>query len=325
MGAWLRRGAHAAQLAFDRSDLWPAGALAWLAFAGWIPLLLVVARPDPDDLAFVGVSIYSSSAFPANAIALGFAVVAAFAALCGVAGMAEAALLRTATALAPARAPIARAPFTRASLTAFAIVLISSLPATAALAALLMGVAAVAPIEFQSPDIAIPILVRIAAELWPFLAIVLITLVVGQAFGGTALHRAHAAAEAPLASVLAASWRDLVSRPLRRLGVAAVGLLLDASTLLLTTALLRVLWAPIGSGLDAGRLATPETILLLLGFVAIWLALLLASGALHVGVSAWWALELAHDGRGSAAHASAAVSGGSGQGSPAESDTGGAH
>lgn len=322
MRAWLRSGAHAAQLASDRSDLWPSGALAWLAYAGWIPLLLVVARPDPDDLAFIGVSIYSSSAFPANAIALGIAAVAAFGALCGVAGTAEAALLSTATASASTPA---RAPFPRASLTAFAIVVVSSLPATAALAALLMGVAAVAPIEFQSPDIATPILVRIAGELWPFLAVALVALVVGQAFGGIALHRAQAAAEAPLTSVLAASWRDLASRPLRRLGVAAVGLLLDAATLLLTSALLRVLWAPIGSGLDAGRLASPETILLLLGFVAIWLALLLVSGALHVGVSAWWALELATDGRGSAARASAAVSGGAGQGSPAESDTGGAH
>ena len=46
-----------------------------------------------------------------------------------------------------------------------------------------------------------------------------------------------------------------------------------------------------------GRLATPETLLLLLGFVAIWLGLLLAAGAVQVAVSAWWAIEQARRGR----------------------------
>ena len=58
-----------------------------------------------------------------------------------------------------------------------------------------------------------------------------------------------------------------------------------------------MLWVPIGSDLDGGRLATPETLLLLLGFVAIWLGLLLAAGAVQVAVSAWWAIEQARHGR----------------------------
>ena len=62
MGGWLRRALYAAQLAGDRADLWPAGALAWLAFLGWLPFMVVVARPDPNDLAFLGVSIYTSGA-----------------------------------------------------------------------------------------------------------------------------------------------------------------------------------------------------------------------------------------------------------------------
>jgi hypothetical protein len=33
-------------------------------------------------------------------------------------------------------------------------------------------------------------------------------------------------------------------------------------------------------------------VLLLLGFVAVWLGLLLAAGALHVAISAWWAMEV---------------------------------
>jgi membrane protein implicated in regulation of membrane protease activity len=67
--------------------------------------------------------------------------------------------------------------------------------------------------------------------------------------------------------------------------------------LVITSALLSVLWMPIGGALDGGQLATPGTLLLLLGFVAIWLGLLLVAGAVHVAVSAWWAIEQARHGR----------------------------
>jgi hypothetical protein len=73
-------------------------------------------------------------------------------------------------------------------------------------------------------------------------------------------------------------------------------MLLDLISALVSLALLRALWGPIGAALDGGRLATPDTLLLLLGFVAIWLALLLAAGAVHVAISAWWAMELARGG-----------------------------
>ena len=96
MRGWLRRGLAAAQLAGDRSDLWPAGSLAWLAYLGWLPLLVVLARPDPNDLAFFGVSIYTSSAFPWNLVALAAASVAIFVLLCVIAAAAEVALLRSA-------------------------------------------------------------------------------------------------------------------------------------------------------------------------------------------------------------------------------------
>jgi hypothetical protein len=314
VAAWLHRGVHAAQVAADRADLWPAGALAWLSYLGWVPLLVVVAGPDPNDLSFIGVSLYASSAFPANVIALAAAAVGGFAILCLVAGVAEMALLQRA---APAAEP---SPLARASLTAFTVILLASLPAVGAVSVLLLGAMAVAPTEFQSPDIGTPILVRMAAELWPFVAVFLLALLAGQAFGGVALRRTRAGAEVPVTSVLAAAGRDLLSRPGSRLGVAAAGLLLDAVVLLLTLGLLRVLWAPIGAALAAGRLASPDTLLLLLGFVAIWLALLLAAGAVHVTISAWWAIELARSGRpwmaGMAPHTD--------RGTPLGSDTGGA-
>jgi hypothetical protein len=292
MRGWLRRALYAAQLAGDRADLWPAGALAWLAFVGWIPFLVVVARPDPNDLAFIGVSIYTSGAFPINVIGLAVLALAVFALLCLASATAQVALLRSAAAPDPGRPP-----FSGAMLTGFTIVLLAAVPAIGALVALLAGVAAVAPDAFTSPDTSTPILVRLGAPLLPFLIVFVVALLAGQAFGGTALRLAHQAPGASITTVLDHAGRALLRRPWGAMGVVLGGLLLDVLALVVTSALLSVLWMPIGSALDGGRLATPETLLLLLGFVGIWLGLLLAAGAVQVAVSAWWAIEQARHGR----------------------------
>jgi hypothetical protein len=293
MIGWFRRGAAAAELAADRSDLWPAGALAWLAYAGWLPLLLVLAEPDPNDLAFLGISIYSSGSFPLNAIALAAAVVIVLSGLCAVAAIAEAALQRDA-AIAERST---RAPFWQAALTAFTITLAATLPAAGAVTALVAGGIAVAPEVFTSSDLDTPLLLRLAGPLAPYLVALALAVLLGQAFGGMAIRRAVAAPDVPLGAAFASSARLLLRRP-SGLGVAFAGMLVDAATILFTFALLRVLWAPIATRLADGQLASPDTVLLLLGFVAIWLALLLVAGALHVAVSAFWAMELAHGGRG---------------------------
>ena len=291
MPGWLRRALYAAQLAADRADLWPAGALAWLAFLGWLPFLLVVARPDPDDLASIGVSIYTSGAYPLNLIGLAALAVVLFALLCLLSAAAQVGLLRSAAAADPAQPPLPRA-----MLTGFTIVLLAAVPVVAALVAVLAGGAAVAPDAFQSPDTATPILVRLAAPLVPLLIVLVVALLAGQAFGGTALRIAHASPGDPFITLLGRSFGAL-RHPWRVAGVVLGGLLLDVLVLVVTTALLSVLWMPIGEALAAGRLATPETILLLLGFVAIWLGLLLVAGAVQVAVSAWWAIEEARRGR----------------------------
>jgi len=286
--AWLRRGVIAAQLAADRSDLWPAGALASLAFLGWLPLLLVVARPDVSDATFLASSLRASSAFPANVVALGVALVAGVVMLCLLAAAAEAALIR-ATAVSAAGHP----PFSQAALVALTVVLICALPAAVATAALLLGAVALVPAEVQSPDLGVPLAVRLAGLLLPFLVGLLLATLAGQAIGGAALRFALAPGAPPIREALARAARELLGGPRGRLGVAAAGLLADLIAVALTYAVLRVLWAPIASELGGGRLASPETLLLLVGFVAIWLALLLAAGALHLAISAWWALELA--------------------------------
>jgi hypothetical protein len=295
MRGWGRRAVAAAQLAGDRSDLWPAGALAWLAYAGWLPLLLVLADPDPNGLAFLGASIYSSGAFPLNVLALSAAAVILITGLCAVAATAEAALQRDAAIAERSM----QTPFRQGALTAFTIALAATLPAAVAVTALVAGGVAVGQEVFTSSDIDTPLLLRLAGPLLPYLVVLALAVLVGQAFGGVAIRRALAAPDAAVGETLKSSVRWLVRRP-SALGVAFSGMLVDAAKVIFTFALLRILWAPIATRLADGRLASPDTVLLLLGFVAIWLALLLVAGALHVAVSAFWAMELARGGRGEA-------------------------
>jgi hypothetical protein len=286
--AWLGRGAFAARLAGDRADLWPAGALGALVYLGWLPFLLVVAPPNPGDLALLAAALRGSSAFPANLIALGVAAVAGVVLLCVMAAIAEVVLLRTAAARQAGHPPFAAAVFV-----ALTVILVSALPAAAAVSALLLGAVVIVPSVYQAPDFGAPLAVRLAASLLPFLVGLVLAALAGQAFGGVAVRRALAPGAPPLRGALAEAARDLVRRPRGLLGVASVALLTDLVMAALSYALLRVLWAPIVGELAAGRLISPDTLLLLVGFVAIWLGLLLAAGALHVMISAWWGLELA--------------------------------
>jgi hypothetical protein len=96
-----------------------------------------------------------------------------------------------------------------------------------------------------------------------------------------------------LRGALRAGLGDLVHNLRRRLGVAATGTAADLLAIALGLALLNVLWAPIRLELAGGGPLSPEVLVLLVGFVATWLALVLFFGALHAWTSNWWSLELA--------------------------------
>jgi hypothetical protein len=283
---WLWRGWAALRIAGERSDLWPAGALGWLVFVGWLPLLLVVAPPDAEGIEAFGVSMYLSQSFPLNVALLAAAAVAGFAALCLLAAAAEVAIEQSADPAA------SHPPAGRVTLSAFAIVLVAAVPVVAAAGLAMGGVLAVAPAEYLSADLATPVLLRIVARLLPQLGVLLVVLLLMQTLGGTALRMAFTRPGRPATATLAAAFRAIVARPLRPLGVAIAGLLVDAATVAISVPVLGVLWSPISTGLGDGLRSRPETILLLLGFVAVWLGLLLAAGALHVAISAWWAMEV---------------------------------
>ncbi len=289
MSGWLQRGAAAARIGGDRSDLWIPGALASLVFLGWSPFVLaVMPLPGAADLAFFGADLYSSSRWPANALALGAGVMLLLLAASLLIALAETTLLRRLRRL---RGLPAQRPLPDDALRLWGVQLLAALPAAAAAGAVLIGLAAVAPAEYQSPDIGGTLTVRIVRDLLPFLALLGVAVIVGQTFGAAATHRAVGHGE-PVAASLSGALRDLVGAPLCLFMTALVTLLAHGVGLLLATVLLRVLWSPIRLQLTRGQLGGPQTLLLLVGFVAIWLCLLIGAGALHAWASAWWALEL---------------------------------
>jgi len=290
-GGWFRNAAEAARLAGDRPDLWLPGSLGSLSYLAWLPLVLTVAAlPKASDLAFLGARVLSSGAFPWNILLLATLATIVVLIACLLAAFAAAALLRAAGDGTADRS------LTRETEVAFSVLLIAALPAVAISTALISGIAAVAPAEFGAPDIGGPLLLRIVRHLIPLLVTLAVFVLVGQALGAAALRRAVGPGAVSVGAALRGGVRDIAAQPRRRLGLAAASMLADLGALALATALLHVLWAPIRVELAAGQLVSPQALLLLVGFVAVWLALVLAFGALHAWVSAWWSLELGHAG-----------------------------
>lgn len=285
MTAWLRRAAAAAATVSERPDLWTAGALASLAYVGWLPLLLAIAPPTPGDVADLAVTLYSSGSFPANVIALSVAGVAGFVLLCLLAAAAEVSLVR---ALRPDRHAAGAG---EATLSALAVVLLASAPVAVAVAWLLLAAVANAPAVYTAPGPDATVIPRLVATLVPQLAAVGVTLLAAQALGGRLLRSAITGPGDRLAGSLRDGTRAALRRPGRWLGLAAVSWTKDALLVVGSWALLRGLWDAIADSLGAGLLGRPQALVLLVGFVAIWLILLLVGGALHAFISAWWLLE----------------------------------
>jgi hypothetical protein len=287
--AWLRRGAAAASLAGERSDLWPAASLAWLAYGGWLPLLLAVAPPRVQDVADLAVKLASSGSFPLNVIALSAAAVTGLMLLCLLAGLGEVAVLRSLRA--GAAAGEATNGREQPALMALAVVLVASLPVLAAAAWLAVSAAEVGPAVYGEPGPAATVPARLAGRLIPQLALLGVVVFAAQVIGGLALRHVLLRPRGGPALAIVAALRRAVRRPLPWLGVAAAGWVKDALLLLIMLTLLPVLWGPIGESLGPGLPGSPQALVLLVGFVAIWLSLLLVGGALHAFISAWWLAE----------------------------------
>jgi hypothetical protein len=285
---WGGRLRIAARVASDHGELWLPGALATMCSIGWLPFVLaVVPAPSDGDLAFLASSVVLSPSFPLNLVLPAIALVATVIAATLLSATGEAVLLRSMGRLQGFDSP---GPIDDLALRVWLIRAVASVPPLVAAVLLLALIAAVGPGEYQSPDLGRgPLLVRIAADVWPLLVLELVAIIGGLALAMGAL-RASIRERATLRGAMAAAAHDLLRHPLRRMSQAIVVEAGLATWLVATWALLRLLWVPISRHAQDGTLLGPIS-LLLIGFVAIWLCLVAGAGVLRVWSSAWWFLD----------------------------------
>ncbi len=280
MLAWWRAAARAAAVVASAPATWLPGALAWVLMLGWVPLVLVVAvPPSVGDLTFFGAGIYTSGAWPWNAIiaALGATLVA------------TAIVLLTALSETALAGMDRRAPTFGVVLRVAAIAVVTGAPAAIAAAAAGIAFVVVALDEFTSPGAADPLL-RTIGRLAPFGIAVVVAWTIGATVHAAAIRAVvrgdhgvgHALSRAPR-RLWRTGWPVVVG--------AVASLVARIAFLAISLLLLGVLWSSIAARLDPGGIDAAVAPLLV-GFVAIWLCLVLAGGALHAWGSLTWTLVL---------------------------------
>jgi hypothetical protein len=283
MHRWLTVSAQAASHVADRSNLWRTGALAWMVTVGWLALIVGVASPPTDaELTFFGAGAFTSGLWPWNGIAIlivGLLLVGLAVAL---ASVAEAAILH------------GRRAGPSDVLAIFVVGLICVAPLLVTAVAFGVALFVIAPGTFNDPDPDGGPLLRTILALAPFAAAMVVA-----AMLGSAVHAAAIRARADTGG----AWSALAAAPrfLGRAGAAGAvqvvaHFVARIGYLVVATVLLRVLWAPIEARLSEAGFDV-AVVLLLVGFVAIWLCLVLAGGALHAWGSVSWTRLLEARGR----------------------------
>jgi hypothetical protein len=271
----VRDGLAAARTAADQTELWIPGAIVSFAFAGWVVFLAVVAAPaDENDVLFLGIRLAASPWWPWNLVALVAAILSGIGTMLLAIAFGEVALQKGLSERRRDEIP-ASVPRVMAAL---------GLPGGAVLvvAAGLVWVASPAFTEaFTQPDRTAPYLLRVAAAAFPALLALAAAVVAAQAVGAVAVRR---------------PWRvalvTLRRRAHRLVPQAAVTMALFLAAQLTTLMVLDALWRPLSERLAAGGLSEPSTPILLLGFVWIWLVLVILAGVIQVWIAAWWNREL---------------------------------
>jgi hypothetical protein len=276
MRRWLTAAIAGADLVAGRAATWLPGALAWSLTGGWIPLLVAVAWPPSiSELTFLGARIYSSGAWPWNAVAIG-----AGALLAGAIGFVLVAVAEALLIGSPRRVPMG--PGLGRLL---GIGFITAAPVLATLLAAAMAFVIVAVREFNAPNDGGPLL-RSLGRIAPFVVAVGVAWLVAGAAHAAASRRAlleGAGLVDALAAVPGRLWRAGITGLVHALAVP----LFRVAYLVVAALLLSVLWDPIAGRLDRGGIDA-AVLPLLVGFVAIWLCLVLGGGALHAWGSVTW-------------------------------------
>jgi hypothetical protein len=282
VAGWLSAASGGVDDVADRPGLWLPAALGWIGTVGWIPLVAGVARPPTTaELTYAGQAIFSSGSWPWNAVALGVAAVGVLLVAVSLATYGDASLIR--------RLAGRPGPSLDQVEGAAAVQLLAVAPAVAVLIAASTSLVVIGPQEFNAPSGSLPPVVRVALRLWPYLVAAAVLLLAGSAWGAAAV-RLSLATDRFGASAVAAPRRLLEAAPasaVQALAGPGVGVVY----VVVATALLRVLWAPIEVQLRSGIDAAP--LVLLVGFVAIWLCLVLGGGALRAWSCATWSRLLA--------------------------------
>ena len=283
MRRWLADASTAASHVSDRPQLWVAGGLAWASTVGPFALLLaIVPAPNVSDLTFFGARIFVAGAWPWNAVA--GAVIAGLVVLLALwlLSLADVSVLAQRDGAPPGSAS-----------RAFGVTVVAAIPVLVVTAAAALALARIAPAEFTAPDTADggPML-RTLLGIAPLLGVLLATATLAGAYASAAralivdrhasLGGALSGAIPALAAAGPASAAHALVAPAARL-----------TYLGLVTLLLGVLWAPIGAELASGAGFGAAQAALLVGFVAIWLCLVLGGGALHAWGSLSWTRVLA--------------------------------
>jgi hypothetical protein len=261
--AWLRRGAVSARLAAERSDLWVPGALVSFAGAGWIVLLATVAPPpSAPGLAGFGLQLAASPWWPWNVAVLGVAILSGIGTLLLAVAFGEVAMLMGLTTERPEARPLS---VPRAT----GVLAVASLPVVVVV--LLLAWLAVPGVLEGSPT----------GPLWLWLVPVAIATVAAQPFGAAVLRL-------PRRAGIAAVGR----RGHRLIPQAAITMTAFVAGQLLTASILALLWRPLATRLADVGPVEPSTAILLVGFVWIWLVLVILAGAGQAWTAAWWSAEL---------------------------------
>lgn len=284
MHPWRDAAGASMRLVSERPELWLPGALAWIASVGWIPFVVAVARPPSvAELTFLGARTVTSGTWPWNAVLVGAACIALVLVAFAMTAAANAVLIALLARRAPSGSDVRRI---------LAVNLVAALPAALSVVVVLVALIAVAPREFNAPDPTGGPVLGTVLRLTPYLALLGLTVAGGAALAAVAgrlavdgrhrlLHALQSAPGVALRPPLAAH--------------AVIGFLAQLLFLAFGTLLLTVLWAPIGVQLAAGDGFDVAAGFLLVGFVAIWLCLVLAGGALHAWSAATWTRLVATD------------------------------
>jgi hypothetical protein len=282
MRRWWAAARDSATAVADHADSWLPGALAWSLTVGWIPLVIAVARPPSvADLTFLGARIYTDGSWPWNAVTAGVGAFLLLAVGFVLVTLAEAALLERRR-----RGGISADALGRL----LTIGVVAAAPVVAALLATGIAAVVVAMREFNVPTPGDPML-RTIGRLTPFLAAVVLAWILAGALHAAASRAALMGGQGLVGALLSVPRR--LARPGAAVAIHVLSYaIVRVGYLGLSLVLLGVLWDPIGIRL-AGRPFDVAALPLLVGFVAIWLCLVLGGGALHAWGSMTWTRVLA--------------------------------